>query len=334
MVRSDRDHGYSGPCRLFCKSDGRRASADLCWTSGRSCQSSELRRGSVCGTAGLQRLAALPETVARRPISGLNPDPSSDSNPDCATSAQHLHSLQPTLHAASGPATLWRTPGTRCERGRRAARQSRSHQLATVPQTIADRSFLEQIATQLESNLLSSGGLGVFERASCLHLARSTVPLPTPHSAATFKMPLPARNGARYDSAEPFRRCKGARSGGRARLSVRLLGHAASRSSFSRTAHSRSSINRSRHLAPAAYVRCRVAFSSTLRRRARRLVSRSLTTLFGQRICNMLDQPTDLAESEWLSAHFDLVKRRKRRVPVTRAIKFHSDAKGFACIHS
>ena len=171
MVRSDRDHGYSGPCRLFCKSDGRRASADLCWTSGRSCQSSELRRGSVCGTAGLQRLAALPETVARRPISGLNPDPSSDSNPDCATSAQHLHSLQPTLHAASGPATLWRTPGTRCERGRRAARQSRSHQLATVPQTIADRSFLEQIATQLESNLLSSGGLGVFERASCLHLA-------------------------------------------------------------------------------------------------------------------------------------------------------------------
>ena len=171
MVRSDRDHGYSGPCRLFCKSDGRRASADLCWTSGRSCQSAELRRGSVCGTAGLQRLAALPETVARRPVSGLNPDPSSDSNPDCATSAQHLHSLRPTLHAASGPATLWRTPGTRCERGRRAARQSRSHRLATVPQTIADRSFLEQIAAQLESNLLSSGGLGVFERARCLHLA-------------------------------------------------------------------------------------------------------------------------------------------------------------------
>ena len=27
MVLSDRDHGYSGPCRLLCKSDGRRASA-------------------------------------------------------------------------------------------------------------------------------------------------------------------------------------------------------------------------------------------------------------------------------------------------------------------
>ena len=116
-------------------------------------------------------VAALPETVARRPVSGLNPDPSSNSNPDCATSAQQLHSLRPTLHAASEPATLWRTPGTRCERGRRAVRQSRSHQLATVPQTIADRSFLEQIAAQLESNLLSSGGLGVFERARCLHLA-------------------------------------------------------------------------------------------------------------------------------------------------------------------
>ena len=40
----------------------------------------------------------------------------------------------------------------------------------------------------------------------------------------------------------------------------------------------------------------------------------------------MLNEPADLAESEWLSAHFDLVKRGKRRVPVTRAIKFHSDA--------
>ena len=32
--------------------------------------SAELRRGSVCGTAGLQQLAALPETVACRPVSG------------------------------------------------------------------------------------------------------------------------------------------------------------------------------------------------------------------------------------------------------------------------
>lgn len=124
-----------------------------------------LRHSRITATCCLTRNSRSPT------CSGLNPDPSSNSNPDCATSAQHLHSLQPTLHAASGPATLWRTPGTRCERGHRAARQSRSHQLATVPQTIADRSFLEQIAAHLESNLLSSGGLAVFERASCLHLA-------------------------------------------------------------------------------------------------------------------------------------------------------------------
>jgi hypothetical protein len=180
MVRSDRDRSCSVPCRLFCrdqcswsKSDGRRANANLCWTSGGSRQSAELHRSNVCGAAGLQRLAAIPETVARRPISGLHPDASSESNPDRATSAQRLHSFRPALRAACRPAlraacrpaTLWRTPGTRCERGRRAARQSGPHRLAAVPQTIADRSFLEQIAAHLESNLLSSGGLGVFERS-------------------------------------------------------------------------------------------------------------------------------------------------------------------------
>jgi hypothetical protein len=168
MVRSDRDRGCSVPCRLFCrdqcswsKSDGRRANANLCWTNGGSRQSAELHRSNVYGAAGLQRLAAIPETVARRRISWLHPDASTESNPDRATSAQRLHSFRPALRTACRPATLWRTPGTRCERGRCAARQSGPHRLAALPQTIADRSFLEQIAAHLESNLLSSGGLGV-----------------------------------------------------------------------------------------------------------------------------------------------------------------------------
>ena len=171
MVRSDRDHGYSGPCRLFCKSDGRRASADLCWTSGRSCQSAELRRRASAAQQDYSGFVRLTRNSRSSTCFGAQPSPSSDLKPRLCPTAQQLHSLRPTLHAASEPATLWRTPGTRCERGRRAVRQSRSHRAATVPQTITDRSFLEQIAAQLESNLLSSGGLGVFERARCLHLA-------------------------------------------------------------------------------------------------------------------------------------------------------------------
>jgi hypothetical protein len=93
MVSSDPDYGYPGPCRL------------LCWVAERSdgcsCQSAQIRRTTVCGTAGLQRLAALPETVARRSVSRLNPDTSPESNPICATSAGDLHSF--LLAQAAGP---------------------------------------------------------------------------------------------------------------------------------------------------------------------------------------------------------------------------------------
>ena len=104
-----------------------------------------LRHSRITATRCLTRNSRLPTCFGAHA--------SSESNPDCAKSAQHLHGLGPALHAASGPATLWRAPGTRCERGRRAARQSGSHRLAAVPQTIADRSFLEQIAAHPESNL-------------------------------------------------------------------------------------------------------------------------------------------------------------------------------------
>ena len=46
--------------------------------------------------------------------------------------------FRPALLTTSGPATLWRTPGTRCDRRHHAARQSGSHGLAAVSQTITD----------------------------------------------------------------------------------------------------------------------------------------------------------------------------------------------------
>ena len=67
------------------------------------------------------------------------------SNPNCAASAEHLRTFRPALLTTTGPATLWRP-----------ARQSGSHGLAAVPQTIADRSFLEQIAASSRLSLIST----------------------------------------------------------------------------------------------------------------------------------------------------------------------------------
>ena len=60
--------GCSAGTNTLVQSDGRRAGANPCWTSGGSRQSAGPRRSSVCGTAGLQRTAALPERLAHRPV--------------------------------------------------------------------------------------------------------------------------------------------------------------------------------------------------------------------------------------------------------------------------
>jgi hypothetical protein len=129
----------------------------------RTSHSSEIAEKIVCHNppplSGALKIAdkVIGRAGGGRCVSWLNPDTSARSNPNRATSAQHLHSFWPALPAASEPATLRYAPATRCDRRRRrAARQSGSHGLAAVPQTVPDRSFLEQIVPHLERKLPSA----------------------------------------------------------------------------------------------------------------------------------------------------------------------------------
>jgi hypothetical protein len=82
-------------------------------------------RSDISGTAGLRRLATLPEAISCGPVSRLNADASAKSNSNSAASAEYLHTFRPALLTR-------RIPGTQCDRCRRAARQSGSHGLAAV----------------------------------------------------------------------------------------------------------------------------------------------------------------------------------------------------------
>ena len=100
-------------------------------------------------------LATLSEAVAYRRIPRLDANPSSGSDPRRNSSrdprstpirpasAEYLHAFRSALLPAAGPTAQQRAAAGR-DRRRGGSRQSRTHQLAAVPEAVALRGFLEQ----------------------------------------------------------------------------------------------------------------------------------------------------------------------------------------------